>query len=78
MRLDRRLLGWGAFFIIAGAIPLLVKAGAVPADSLSGWPSLWPLLLVGAGLSLVLRHTPLHLLGGTVSVLTAGDRKSVV
>ena len=71
MRIDRRLLGWGAFLIIAGAIPLAVRAGALSADSLSGWPSLWPLLLVGAGLGLILRRTPLHLLGGTISVLTA-------
>ena len=71
MRIDRRLLGWGAFLIIAGAIPLVVRAGAIQADSLSGWPSLWPLLLVGAGLGLILRRTPFHLLGGTISVLTA-------
>ncbi|MBI3748141.1 MAG: hypothetical protein HY262_04765, partial [Chloroflexi bacterium] len=72
MRIDRRLLGWGAFLVIAGAIPLAVRVGAISAGSLSGWPSLWPLLLVGAGLSLVLRRTPAHLLGGAVSVLTAG------
>jgi len=72
MRIDRRLLGWGAFLVIAGAIPLAVRAGAVSAVSLAGWPSLWPLLLVGAGLGLVLRGTPAHLLGGTISVLTAG------
>jgi hypothetical protein len=72
MRIDRRLLGWGAFLVIAGAIPLAVRAGAISAQSLSEWPSLWPLLLVGAGLTLILRRTPVHLLGGTVSVLTAG------
>jgi hypothetical protein len=72
MRVDRRLLGWGAFLIIAGSIPLAVRAGALSADDLVGWPSLWPLLLVGAGLGLILRGTPLHLLGGAVSVLTAG------
>ena len=72
MKIDRRLLGWGAFLIIAGSIPLAVRAGAIAAASLAGWPSLWPLLLVGAGLGLILRGTPLHLLGGTVSVLTAG------
>ena len=72
MRIDRRLLGWGAFLIIAGVIPLAVRAGAVSSDSLTAWPSLWPLLLVGAGLGLVLRQTPAHLVGGTISVLTAG------
>jgi hypothetical protein len=72
MHVDRRLLGWGAFLILAGAIPLAVRAGAISAESLAGWPTLWPLLLVGAGLGLILRRTPLHLLGGTISVLTAG------
>ncbi len=72
MRVDRRLLGWGVFLVIAGAIPLAVRAGAIPAGSVAGWPSLWPVLLVGAGLGLVLRRTPLHLLGGSISVLTAG------
>ena len=72
MHIDRRLLGWGAFLVIAGAIPLAVRAGALASDSLTGWPSLWPLLLIGAGLGLVLRRTPLQVLGGTISVLTAG------
>ena len=72
MRIDTRLLGWGAFLVIAGAIPLAVRAGALSSDSLAAWPSLWPLLLVGSGLGLVLRRTPAHLLGGTISVLTAG------
>jgi hypothetical protein len=72
MRIDRRLLGWGAFLIIAGAIPLAVRAGALSSDSLAEWPSLWPLFLVGAGLGLLLRRTPAHLLGGAISVLTAG------
>lgn len=72
MRIDRRLLGWGAFFVIAGAVPLAVRAGVITEDSVSGWASLWPLFLVGAGLGLVLRRTPIHLLGGAVTVVTAG------
>ena len=72
MRIDRRLLGWGAFFLIAGAVPIAVRGGALPRDVVDGWPSLWPLLLIGGGLGLVLRGTPLHLLGGTVTALTAG------
>jgi hypothetical protein len=72
MRIDRRLLGWGAFFVIAGAIPLLVRGGLIADDALDGWPSLWPLLLIGGGLGLVLRRTPLEFVGGTISVITAG------
>ncbi|MEO8208786.1 MAG: hypothetical protein ABI598_07095 [Chloroflexota bacterium] len=72
MRIDRRLLGWGSLLIIAGLIPLAVRAGAVPTGWVEGWLSLWPLLLVGAGLGLLLRGTPVQPVGGVVSVLTAG------
>lgn len=72
MHIDRRLMGWGAFLVIAGALPLLVRAGVLAPESLGGWASLWPVLIIGAGLGLLLRRTPLHLLGGAVSAITAG------
>lgn len=72
MRIDRRLLGWGAFLVIAGAVPLAIRAGIVQRDLVEGWPALWPLLLVGAGLGLILRGTPVHILGGAISTATAG------
>ena len=72
MRLDRRLLGWGTFFILLGAIPLAVRAGYVDAAQLERWWSLWPLLLIGWGLGLVLRETPIDWLGGAVTTLTFG------
>ena len=72
MHIDRRLVGWGSLLIIAGAIPLAVRAGAIPRDVLDGWPSLWPLLLVGSGIGLVFAGTPVRALGGLISVVTAG------
>ncbi|MEO5918762.1 MAG: hypothetical protein ABIQ17_04295 [Candidatus Limnocylindrales bacterium] len=72
MSIDRRLLGWGSFLIIAGVIPLAVRGGALPSNWLEGWLSLWPLLLIGGGLGLLLRGTPIQALGGLVTVLTAG------
>lgn len=72
MRLDRRLLGWGTFFILLGAIPLAVRAGYLDAALLERWFSLWPLLLIGWGLGLVLRETPIDWLGGVVTTLTFG------
>lgn len=72
MHVDRRLLGWGLFLIIVGAIPLLVRGGFLDRDLVAGWPSLWPLLLIGWGLGLVLRRTPVELLGSAISVTVMG------
>jgi hypothetical protein len=72
MRVDRRLLGWGLFFILVGAIPLATKAGLVDPDAVRAWPSLWPLLLIGWGVSLVLRRTPVEWLGGGMTAIVFG------
>jgi len=72
VQIDRRLLGWGLFLIIVGAIPLLVRGGYLDTDLVGEWPSLWPLLLIGWGLGLVLRRTPGELLGSAISVTVLG------
>lgn len=72
MHIDRRLLGWGAFLIIVGAIPLLERGGYLDSELLRGWPSLWPLLFIGWGISLVLRKTPGELIGSAISVVVLG------
>jgi hypothetical protein len=72
VHLDRRLLGWGIFFVLLGAIPLAVRAGLLDKAVVSQWPLLWPVLLIGWGLGLLLRGTPLALIGGAVSAITFG------
>ena len=72
MHLDRRLVGWGLFFILLGAVPLLVQAGAIDAAVAGRWLLLWPLLLIGWGLGLVLRRTPVDWIGGAVTAVTLG------
>jgi hypothetical protein len=72
MRLDRRLLGWGVFFILLGAVPLAVRANAVDPDLVGRWPTLWPVLLIGWGVGLVLRGTSAHWLGGAITAITLG------
>jgi hypothetical protein len=72
VHIDRRLLGWGAFLIIVGAIPLLVRGDYLDAGLVDEWPSLWPILLIGWGLGLVLRRTPGELLGSAISVVVLG------
>lgn len=70
--LDRRLLGWGLFFILVGAVPLSTRAGLVDPAIVSRWPSLWPLLLVAWGVGLLLRRTRLEWIGGGLSVAVFG------
>ena len=72
MHVDRRLLGWGLFFILLGGIPLAVKAGLLDEQLVGQWPLLWPLLLIGWGLGLLLRNTSLAVVGGAVSAITFG------
>jgi hypothetical protein len=72
MSLDRRLLNWGLFLILLGAIPLAVRQGVLAEETVSRWWTLWPLLLIAAGLGLLLRRTSLALLGGLLTAGTLG------
>ena len=69
MQINRGLLSWGVFLIVAGLIPLAVRAGWLSASQIAGWWNLWPLVLIGIGVGLVLTRTPFEVLG---SVLVAG------
>ena len=70
MHIDRRLLGWGVFLVLLGAIPLATDQGWLPDDI--GWWQLWPLILIGIGLSVMLRRTSLDGLGGLVVAASFG------
>jgi hypothetical protein len=72
MHVDRRLLGWGLFFIVAGAIPLLTRAGSIDPALVGRWASLWPALLIAWGVGLLLRRTPIEWLGGGLSAIVFG------
>lgn len=72
MAVDRRLVNWGIFLILLGGIPLAVSQRWLAASSVADAWQLWPLVLVGAGLGLILRRTRLAFVGGLVIALTAG------
>jgi hypothetical protein len=72
MHLDRRLLGWGVFFILVGAIPLAARGGYLDTEQVASWPWLWPVLLIGWGLGLLLRRTPVDWIGGAVAAVVLG------
>ena len=72
MHIDRPLLGWGVFFILVGAIPLAVRGGFVDAEQAGSWPWLWPVLLIGWGLGLLLRRSPVEWIGGGITAVVLG------
>lgn len=72
MRVNRGLLGWGVFFIVLGAVPLAVRAGAIDESVVRRAWELWPLILIGIGLGLVLARTRLAVLGTLVVAVTFG------
>jgi len=72
MRVDRRLLGWGVFFILLGAIPLAVRLGVLDESLLEPWFNLWPVLFIGWGLGLLLRGTPVEWIGGATAAIVFG------
>jgi hypothetical protein len=72
MRIERRFLGWGVFFIVAGAVALAVRGGYLSADQASQVWRLWPLLLVGLGVAIILGRSSLGWLGGLIIAATFG------
>lgn len=72
MRANRGLLGLGVFFIVTGAVPLAVRNGAIDVRRLDGVFTLWPLVLVGIGLGLVLARTRAAVIGNLVIGVTLG------
>lgn len=72
MRIDRGLLRWGVFLIVLGAVPLAVRGGYLDADTVRRAWELWPLVLIGIGLGLMLQRTRAAVVGGLVVAITFG------
>ena len=72
MTIRRGFLNWGIFFICLGAVPLAVQLGGIDRTALGDLLRLWPLILIGIGLGMLLRLTPYASLGGVVVAGTFG------
>lgn len=72
MKLNRSQLNWGVFFIVLGAVPLAYHQGAVSLTTLGDAWRLWPLVVVGIGLRIVLSRTPAYFVGGLVVAACLG------
>lgn len=72
MRVRRGLLFWGLVLIPLGAIPLLVRAGALDADRLSEVWRLWPVALILVGLAVLAGRRQVGLVAVAAAALTVG------
>ena len=72
MRIRRGLLFAGLFLIPLGAMPLLVRAGVIDADSLDGVWQLWPLILIGFGIAILLGRSRAASLGTAIAAVVLG------
>ena len=72
MRIRRGLLFTGLFLIPVGGLTLLVRGGYLDADVLRDAWRLWPLVLVGLGLGILLGRTRGAALGTAIAALAIG------
>lgn len=72
MRIRRGLLFTGLFLIPVGALTILVRGGYIEADALRDTWRLWPLVLVGLGLAILLGRTRGAATGTAISALVLG------
>jgi hypothetical protein len=72
VRINRGLLGLGVFLVTVGIVMLAVRQGLVAAAVAQRAWTLWPLLLVAAGLSIVLAGRREAIVGGLLSAVTFG------
>jgi hypothetical protein len=73
MRLRRGLVFWGLLLIPLGGIPLLARAGVLPADVIADAWRLWPLVLVAVGLLLVIGRTRASIAATAIVALVIGS-----
>lgn len=72
MRIRRDLLFGGLFLIPVGTITLLVRAGAIDPGALLDASRLWPLILVGIGIAILLGRSQAASVGTAVVALVLG------
>jgi hypothetical protein len=72
MHIRRGFLNWGVFLILAGAVPLLVRAGYLTEEQIGRLWTLWPLILIGIGIGLILSRSRLDFIGGLIVAATFG------
>lgn len=70
--LNRRLLYAGVFLIAAGAVMLIVQGRAVDDELVTQALRLWPIVVIGLGIGLLLRGTRFGVAGGMLAAALPG------
>jgi len=68
----RGFLNWGIFLVCLGAVPLAVQLNVIDREVATSLLRLWPLILIGIGLGIMLRFSRAAALGGIVVAATFG------
>jgi hypothetical protein len=72
MRVDRRLIFFGIFFVVFGGVLLAARQGWIPEDVVASLWQLWPVLLIAIGLSILLARGPGAWIGGAFAAACLG------
>ena len=72
VRIDRRLVGFGLFLVTVGVVMVAIRQGLIPDETARRAWNLWPLLLIGFGLSIILAGRPGAAIGGLITAVTFG------
>src|SRR5918993_1482529 len=73
MRIRRGPLFWGLLLIPLGAIPLLARAGLIDVGRVGDIARLWPLVLVGIGLAILLGRGRASVIGTAIVAVLLGS-----
>ena len=72
MHIRRGYLGWGVFLILTGSVPLAVRSGYLTDEQSGRLWTLWPLILIGIGVGLILSRTRFDFIGDLIVAATLG------
>jgi LiaI-LiaF-like transmembrane region len=72
MRVDRRLVFFGVFFLVFGGVLLAARQGWIPENVVASLWQLWPVLLIAIGLSILLARGPGAWIGGAFAAACLG------
>jgi hypothetical protein len=72
VRVRRGFLNWGIFLVCLGLVPLTLQLNLIDRELAGALLRLWPLILIGAGIGLLLRFSRGAVLGGVIVAATCG------